>query len=277
MANQVRHNQHIDSPSFKEYAYRILKNITPFQKETLSASELANFQNDYTLQRFCKHERIDHILYILSKCGIEWTLRLSKEDLQYETDMVEFITQGQFTYPARRIDAIEATKREGVCVISSRDVMFTSHMVAQNCTTKVYNISEFHKDLAKKGRDFEQLKQWDKEVEKTTKAHDLFNDLILELENATEYANRSLGLDRQDIRILCALSKKRQSAITMTEMATLTKSTGRKMFFRKNMEGLLNEGLVVSDANDVKKRWANGTYFMITAKGIDRIMRFKEY
>jgi predicted transcriptional regulator len=274
--NKGRHNNHIDSPSFKEYAYRVLKNITPFQKETLTEREKYHFQTDYLLQKFCKEERIDHILYILGKCGIEWTIRVSKDDLLFEADMAEFATQDCLESPQRQIEVIEATKRAVVCVISSRDIMFNSHVMAQNCTTKIYKISEFSQSLIKLHRDFGQLEGWDKQVEGSEKAHNWFNEVILEVENAMDYAVNGLDLGREDVRVLCALYKKKHKAVTMTELAEITRSVGKKMYFRKSMSGLLKSGLVASDNKNPKKAWAEKTYFMITTKGIDVIMRYRE-
>lgn len=270
-----RNNQHIDSPSLKELAYRALKNITPAQKESFTPDEIQYFESEYSLQKFCQEERLDRVLYFMTKVGFDWDLRVFKD--AYDVDMVEFATQDQNTYPQHRVDAIEATKREGVCVVSSRDVMFLSNMVAQNCTTKVYDISEFSKDLAKKGKSIGQLRKWENEVKSATEAHETFNDIVLEQMNAQDYAGAMLGLQPNDLRVMCALFKKRQSAISMTEIAKITKSTGAKMYFRNSMEKLMREGYVVCDQKGKKKLWANSSFFMITTRGIGKVMEYQKY
>lgn len=273
MAN--RNNQHIDSPSLKELAYRALKNITPAQKESFTPNEIQYFESEYTLQKFCQEERIDRILYFMAKVGFDYTIRVHKN--VFEVDMVEFATQYQASYPQHRVDAIEATKRENVCIVSSRDVMFLSNLVAQNCTTKVYDISEFSKDLAKKGKTIGQLRKWENEVKHTAEAYEFLNDILLEQMNAKDYAGATLGLQTDDLRVLCALYKKRQSAVSMSEISKLAKSKGAKMYFRKNMEKLMREGLITSDQKETKKLWANSSFFMITTKGIGKIMEYQKY
>lgn len=270
-----RHNQHIYSPSFQEMAFRKLKNSTAEERENLSTEELKIFKNEYTIQKFCKEEMMERVLYILTRLGKSWTLRVEED--QFDADMVEFNSIDQYQYPLKRVDITEATSRAGVCVISSRDVMTISHMVAQNCNTKVYALSEFSQALVKKGRDLGQLKSWDREVERSEAAHDVFNDLLLEQLNSFTYAADTLGLSANDIRILSALYKKRNGAIKMSDISTLTKSTGKKKYFRPDMQKMLDEGLVVSDQKETKKIWANSSFFMITTKGIDRIMKYREY
>lgn len=272
MAN--RYNQHVDSAAFKAYAYKKLKKITPEQKETLLPDELRYFRNDSTLQKFCKEERIDYLAMILAKVGIDWTWRFHENE--NDADMVEFNSVDQFKYPHKRLDVTEATARNGVCIISSRDVAVLSHMAAQNCATHVYSLSDHTKLLQKNGGKFKGL-SWDVEVAKGQEAHDLFNDLLLEQLNSFAYAEEVLGLDHGDLRILCALYKKRNEAIRLTDIADLTKAKGKKMYFRQNMQKLMDEGLVMTDTKDVKKVFANASYFIITTAGLVKIMMYRKF
>lgn len=273
MAN--RKNQHIYSPSLSEYAFRALRSIKPEQKANLTIDELKLFETDYKLQKFIKEDgRLDYLLYLLSKVGISWTLRIERD--AESTDLLEFNTQDQYRYPQKRVDITEATMREGTCVISSRDVMVLSHMLAQNCTTKVYSISEFGKILAKKMKDTKQLTSWDSEVVKAQEGYEIFNNILLEQLNSLDYAKDVLGLDDIDLRILAALYKKRNVAVKMNEITAMTKSSGKNMYFRKNMKKLLDEGLVASDNRNPTKLWANSVYFMITTAGLNKILSYQK-
>lgn len=272
MAN--RNNQHIDSPAFKEYAHQELSTLTPEQKDNLSTIELNMVGDDAALRRFCKQERIDHIGMVLAKVGIEWTIRFHKNE--QDADLLEFNAEDQYKFPFKRLDVTETASRKGVCIISSRDVMIQSHMVAQNCTTHVYAISGHTQSLHKAGQKFETL-SWDQQVSTADEVHDLFNDLLLEQLNSFIYAEKTLGLEEADLRILCALYKKRREALRLSEISTLTKAEGRKMYFRANMQKLMDNGLVMSDTKDVKKVWANSTYFMITTKGLGKIMAYRQF
>lgn len=270
----ARYNQHIDSAAFKTYAFKKLKQITPEQKEALLPDELRYFRNDSTLQKFCKEERIDYIAMIMAKVGIEWTWRFHVDE--HDADMLEFNAVDQFKYPRKRLDLTEATARKGVCIISSREVAVLSHMVAQNCATHVYALSEHTKSLQKNGGKLRTL-SWDAEVEKGHEAHDIFNDLLLEQLNSFAYAEEMLGLDQNDLRILCALYKKRNEAIRLTDIAELTKAKGKKMYFRQTMQKLMDEKLIMTDTKDLKKVFANASYFLITTAGIVKIMQYRKY
>lgn len=274
MAN--RQNQHISSPAFQELAYRALKKISAEQKANLNIDELKIFQSERSLQRFCKEERFDRVAYMLAKAGKSWTFRIEDDSFE-KADLVELNTSEQYLYPMKRMDVTDATAREGICVISSRDVMTLSHYTAQNCTTKVYHLSEFAKDMAKKGKDLKQLTAWDDAVKRTHGAFDLWGTLILEQLNSFEYAAETLGLDEKDLRVMMALFKKRNSAIRMSDIAVLAKSKGKKMYFRKNLEKLLELNLIVSEQKDEKKMWANTNFFMITTLGLDKILSYMKY
>ncbi len=270
-----KHNQHIDPPAFKELAYRAFKNTTQEQRGTLFANEYKMFKDDATLKRFCAEERIDYLLYLLAKVGVDWTFRIHEDAL--DADALEFNSIDQYDYPQKRVDLTEAAIREGVCIVSSRDVMVHSHLTSQNCTNKIYGISDFTKKLTEKGLDLQKLSSWDTEVGKAHETHDMFNMLLLEQLNSFKYAEETLDLDEYDLRILCALFAKRSTAIRLTDIATLTKADGKKMYFRKNMQKMLDQGLVTSDTKDTKKIWANSSYFMITTAGLNKIITYQKF
>ncbi len=272
MAN--RYQQHIDSTSFKGYAYKKLSAITPEQKQSLEPEELKFFRDDKSLKKFCKEERIDYIAMVLAKMGIEWTWRFHEDER--DADMIEFNAVDQYKYPHKRLDLTEATARQGVCIISSREVAVLSHMTAQNCTTGVYRMSDLTNTLRKNAHKLKML-SWDTEVTTAHEAHDLFNDLLLEQLNSFAYAEEILGLDHYDLRILCALYKKRNEALRLSDIATLTKATGKKMYFRQNMQKLMDEGLVNTDTKDIKKIWATSAYFVISTKGLVKIMEYRKF
>lgn len=273
MAN--RKNQHIYSTALNDSTFRALKNITPDQKENLTVNELKFFSSDDTLYNLCRETTLDYRLYLLAKVGVSWTFRIERN--AFEADLLEFNTQEQYDYPQKRVDVTEAASRSGTCVISSREVMFLSHMLAQNCTTGIYSISEASQILSAKVKNVRHLKGFDHEVQKAQEGYDTFNDIILEQLNSLDYAKETLGLDENDIRILSALYKKRSSALKMNEIAQLTKSVGRKMYFRKNMQKMLDAGYVYCDSKDLAKRWANSTYFMITTYGLNKIMTYQKF
>jgi hypothetical protein len=273
MAN--RKNQHIYSTAFNEYTFRALKNITPEQKENLTVNELKYFSKDYSLQEFCKEATMEYKLHLLAKVGISWTFRMERE--KSNGDMLEYLTQDQYQYPQKRVDITEATSREGVCVISSREVMTLSHMLAQNCTTQVYSISEFSKILQSKMKSVKTLTSWDDEVERTQEGYEVFVKILIEQLNSIDYAKGVLGMDEADIRILSALYLKRNSAVKMNQISEMARTKGRKMYFRKNIKGLIESGYVTSDRKDPSKLWANNTFFMITTKGIGRYLEYVKF
>lgn len=272
MAN--RNQQHIDSPSFKGYAYKKLKNITSEQKEALMPDELKYFRDDQSLKKFCREERIDYIATILAKVGIEWTWRFYEDE--NDADQLEFNAVDQYKYPHKRLDITESAARKGVCIISSRDIATLSHMLSQNCNNKIYHLSDHTKALQQAGKKVKAL-SWDDQVEKAQETHDLFNDLLLEQLNSFAYAEEMLGLDQGDLRILCALYKKRNEALRMSDIALLTKATGKKMYLRDNMQKLVEQKLISTDSKDIKTTWANSVYFLITTAGLVKIMQYRKF
>ncbi len=273
MAN--KQNNHIYSPAFEALAFRTLKSTTVEERKLLDLDEIKMFKSDATLLRFCSEERMDYVMYVLAKMGKSWTFRIESDS--YDGEMLEFLTQDQNEYPQKRMDIAIAAAEKGVCVISSRDVMLYSHMLAQNCTSKIYTVSNLSIALHDKVKPDRKIGKWNGDVEKASAAHDRFNDILLGQLNSLGYAEDSLGLDVYDIRILSALYKERDIALKMTSISDLTKSSGRKMYFRKNMQKLLDEGLVASDVKEVRKMWLGNTYFMITTRGIGKILEYQKF
>jgi hypothetical protein len=270
-----KQNNHIYSPAFESLAFKVLKSATVEQKKLLDVDEIKMFKSDATLLRFVSEERMDYVMYILAKIGKSWTFRIESDE--YDGEMLEFLTQDQNTYPQKRTDITNRAAEQGVCVISSREVMFYSHMLAQNCTTKIYTVSNLSSALHDKTKPDRKIGKWNGDVAKAQEAHDRFNEILLGQLNSLGYAEESLGLDVYDIRILSVLYKKRDIAMKMAEISEFTRSSGRKMYFRKNLQKLLDEGLVASDAKYVKKMWAGSAYFMITGKGIGKILEYQKF
>ncbi len=270
-----RHNQHIHSPAFVELAFHALKKTTPEDRSSLTVDEVKLFKSDATIRRFCSEERMDYVMYILAKVGKSWTFSI--EDEEYDREMLEFLVRDQMEYPQKRLDITERAAEKGVCVISSREVMLFSHMLAQNCNTLIYEVSSFSHNMQGKVRADKRVGKWEGDLEKAQEAHDRFNDILLAQLNSLSYAEETLGLDEYDLRILAALFKERNGASKMKDIAEYTQSSGRKMYFRKNMQKLLDQKLLASDAKDVKKVWANSTYFIITAKGLGKLMEYQKF
>lgn len=272
MAN--RNAQHIYSPTFSELSYRVLNNLTKEQREVLNIDELKIFQSEYTLQKFCKEERIDRVGYFLAKIGYSWTIQFERN----EDDAERLISNAdsQYDYPEKRVDITERTKELGVVVISSREVMNLAHMTAQNCLTGVYAISQFSKDMQAKGKDIKQLTAWDNEIKGIQEAHDIVNNLLLEQLNSIDYIEEIMGMDMDDLRILSALYKKRNSALRMRDFPELTKAKGKKMYMKANMEKLLNLDYISCDRRPKGSKWMYEGWFMISTKGIGKVMEYRK-
>lgn len=270
-----RQNQHIYSPAFVELAFWSLKNTTPEDRSSLTIDEVKIFKSDATIRRFCSEERMDYVMYMLAKLGKSWTF--SVEDENYDREMLEFLIRDQMDFPQKKVDITERAAEKGVCVISSREVMLYSHMLSQNCNTMAYEVSLFSQNLQGKVRPDKRLGKWEGNLEKAKEAHERFNDILLAQLNSLSYAQETLGLDEYDLRILAAFFKERNGAMKMKDVAEYTQSSGRKMYFRKNMQKLLDLGLLHSDTKDVKKVWAGTTYFIITAKGLGKLMEYQKF
>lgn len=272
MAN--RHNQHIYSPAFNDYAYRTLKSISAEQKEALPAEELRIFKDDASLRKFCREERMDLVLAMLAKLSVCWTLTMYTDE--YDKDMVEFLVQGQQEFPQKRVELTERMVDTGMCVISSREAMVLSHMLSQNCTTLIYQVSEMSKRVSEGAEVIKKVKWFEDEVLKTEKSYNLMNTIFMEQLNMLEYARSQMGLDENDMRILSALYGKKDGVMTMTQISEATRSFGRKMYFRKNMTKLMEMGLVSSDSKKLKMVWANSVFFIITTKGIGKLLEYQK-
>lgn len=265
---------HIRSGQFVDLAYRIFKTATPEEKDMLSVSERRMFNSDAVLYGFCAAKRIDYILFLMAKMGVEWNLQVYKDANKMK--MVELLARDSHTIPQKEVDLIQSMADNFIGSISSRDIMFNSHTLTQKGNSKIYSLSEFSRSLYERMAHMDISNTWETHSKKSKESVASFNEIILAQLNSFDYVESVLGISIDDVRVMAALFKHKDSALTMIEISDATNSFGRKKFFRGNMEKLLDAELVITDLKDAKK-WRPSTRFMISTKGVGKYMEYLKF
>lgn len=269
-------------PSFSEYAYREIKRANATQRQNLSDADMKILRDDASLRKFVHQAPMEHIDVILTKLGKTWDKRYY--DVEVDADDIEQLTINQFRSPGQRLQAIEKEAKDHVYHMSSMDVMLSAHMASQNVHSNVYEISAKSRMAVNYVRALKTIKKpYSEQIQEAEEANDILNKLLLNQLNSMDWALKTLGLQQVDIRILASLFQKRHAALTMQDISKDTYFDGSRQYLKKNVEKLQEDGLIMSDANSGrelrkdKKKYGQRTFYMITTKGVDKMMKYRNY
>lgn len=268
---------------FSEYVYRALKATSATQRSMFNDDDLKIFKSSTTMSDFATNEQMDRLLLMLTKMGKVWSLRIGDQDSNFEE--IEFATINQFNSDEKRIDATEATAREGAFYMSSNEIMMSMMMCAQNIASPVYKLSVNSRDIASKVSGIKSVKiPYDEQVSRSVSGWEDLSRMTLQQLNATDWALQTLGLEVDQIRVLSALFVKRDGALPMKLIAEGAGLSSKMAFIRSAVEKLVQEKLIISDAKHGPKvklpRGKNSkhtVYYMLAPEGIRKIMKYNEY
>lgn len=265
----------LNNPSLSEYVYRTLQRATIEQIRELSHEEQKIFKDDRSMNLFAQNNNLDKITYILTKLGVSWVMMFGPDE--HSISQTVFTTFNQYEYDHKRVDAIDATTRSGVFATGSKELMLAAMMTTQNCSTQIYELSQYAQDIKKRGRDFNKIKTNNDEFKEAGRAYHDFNRLVTEQLNSFDWALQNLNLEQNEIRILSALFEKRTSAATITELSAGTRLGNKKSYLKKYVESLQEKKMLIIDNGTPGKMKKSGTYYMITSLGIKQMMKYINY
>lgn len=267
MARRVQ--LYVENEALKHVAYHILTQLNPEQKSKLNERDLAKLDTEPKIKYFCTNERVDFILHILAKIGYEWTIRIEKTPAI--TDELERWVQDQFLYPQKGADITEALAREGTVVISSRETMLNSHILAMDCNSKAFILSDFTNALTKKKKGWNQMPSF---VETRNDAVDVWEQMakvLLEQLNSFDDSQNKLGLTQDQLRIMSSLFVDRRKALTTEEIMISTQLEGKKNFVSKQLLELKERNLILGERKATRIYNADAilkNYYILSTKGV---------
>lgn len=266
-------------PSYSDYAHNVLKNLSATQRAALTDTELKHLKDDYAIRNFVHKATFDHLTNMLTKVGMIWDFRVYEEE--EIADQLEVSAINQYQYPEKRNDVIKAQARENVYHMSCVDVMLSSHMLAQNIKTSVYEVSAGTKKATEATKGIAQIRlSHERQMQDGHEAVNTLNQLLLNQLNSMDWAQATLGLEQNDIRVLLSLFVKKDGAMTLPDIAKGAALSGKTAYLKKNVDKLIKAGMIFSEAKHgpkVKARKAIPVYYMISSKGVDKMMQYRNY
>lgn len=267
----------IPNPSFEKYAYHILSTLTPEKKNKLPEKDRALVNNEDELKEFCNKNGHVKIEILLLKVGIESVRIFYSEEDPGAVDQVIFNTANQYRYPQKRSDLIEAMAQHKIYATSSREIIATTLMMAQNANTKLYQLTQASKDTIKEHLRLKKYWSTQKDADDAAEAYAGFNRLILEQLNGYDYLHQTHHLSQEELRIMSALYAKPYHAIPLSELSEQTKIEGKVKYLQKITKNLEDRGFIVSDRTRENRRHHTVAYYLLSAKGIKTMVEYLQY
>lgn len=273
MASAKRYLIHV--PAFSEHLFRLFMSATDADKAGLSEYERTLLKDRKSIQDFVTCETLEKLLFVASKMGYELSLSIGPTTEAIEAALNA--TEYQYDSDYKRLDSISAISRAKVSTMSSREIMITSIMCAQNCNMEAHRLTSFTSNMVEK-RAFMIKEPFDMNIFKATEAVLTVNKLLLEQLNSLAYWKEMTELDEFDLRILSALFSKKDSALSAGNLVVILRVPSKKRIIVNALERMALSGLVVSDRKPGDKKMFNAKpNYIISTKGIEKIMKYIYY
>lgn len=264
----------IYSESFSNYAEREIGRSNATQRANLNDRESKILTSESTIRRFCHDDTLEHILYILTKLGKHWDIRVY--DQEETADQLEFNIVNQFQFPEKRIENIEAQAKNNIHYLSSTDVALSAGMAAQNSMTRIYELSTGSITAISKTRNWSKLREpYNELIGKARDAADQETTYLVNQLNATDYVKKTLDLQLNELRVLGALFEKKDGAMVSKEISVRVALTQKVLV--KVLNDLVSKKVIMHDGKHGIKVRQHTLYYMITQEGVERIMKYRNY
>lgn len=267
----------INDPDLTEFIYNCLATATDDQKKKLNAYELQNFKTKRIMKRFAETQPLEKRMLLLAKMGIGHCLVFGDRSTDYTTIFSEIITQS--AYAKKRLTIVEAMSRNKLFVVSSKDVLMSAYMAAQNSHSQVYILNRAYVLLQHR---LSQLKESVENLE-LRDAQQGFDDISLMMLKgiASSHNIESIcGVDLLQIKILLAMFPYRNTFVSTDKITELTQDSFRGKGVATRCGKLEKKGYIArAPGYQTEKKTAMNKRqeFTIMEKGMDAVAKYIKY
>lgn len=259
-------------PVLNEYFFNLMATANDHQKSILNFNELRHFRSPEAIRRFVDNESLDRKMLLIARLGFSFTFTI--HDDGFDVPALFDKVKDQAREAGARVQLIENQVKEKVFVLSSRDLLLSSHMAAQNSQSQVYTLNMQYKALH---YDFKTMKA-DSTASGVTDAIDGFDKqskVVLEAISVLDEIETLAGVSEYELKILLALYPYRHTFTDIDKVAKLIHVVDRNKGVAKVAGFLEAKGYIARQPGFAKKN--KQRKFMIMEKGINAVAKYLHY
>lgn len=262
----------INDPGLSEYCFHVMRLCPPEIRSKLNRIELAHFKDEKTLRRFTESATLDQLLLMLSRIGIGFSIVVAPHEVDMDSIMQG--TVSQYRAVASRKDIIKAMAEKKVFVVSSRDILVMSHMMAQNSHSQVYTLDYTYVELHDKLDNY-RIRPFKKEVKDAVDGFDDLAKLTLNAITSQDSIQSISGVTEFEMSILLAMYPHRQTMIKNDRISELIGESYRSTGVAKSAGELEKKGYLFREAGFRGKHRSQA--YMIGEKGIEAVLNYLKF
>lgn len=270
----------INALTFSEAVYRAMVTATTKQKLELSDKDLEYFTNTKTIRNFCVKRSFEELLCMWAKLGHVWNITFAQNPKHL--NIVLDCSEDQMDSVPKRANIIEAMARCNITAVNSNDIMMNLMILSVNSNTKSYAITAEANMLA------DNVAVWKKSMGATeamsaqaVESYRKFVGLCLKILNSDAGMEAITGITNVKMKILMVLFTNQDASFNITGIVAETGVLGSKKLISQSLLSLCLAGHIITnfDLNPAgaKRGLRDDDRFMITATGIQIIMKYIEY
>lgn len=215
-----------NDPDFSLYVFHCMHTASQSQRNELDPIEIKHFTNERTMRRFADNESLEKRLLMLSRLGIHFTVTLTA-DIPGYGELLPKIAD-QYKKGADREDLIKAMIAGKTFVISSKEVMLSSQMAAQNSHTNVFVLNYEYRKVNQYLIDFKN-DTVNMDFDKGVDGYDKLAKIMLSMWANEDTLEAICGVTEFELRILLALFPLRNTYITLKTITQRINVSERSM------------------------------------------------
>lgn len=262
----------VNDPDFSEYVFHCMRLCPPEIKARLNPIELAYFKNEKEIRKFAEDQNLDKRLLMLSRIGMSYCILIGPQEVDLNPMMQGVLTQ--YKSAEARQEVIKAMMENRVFVLSSRDIMVMSHLMAQNSHSQVYQLDKAYVLLHDKLQNY-RIRPFKEEVKDAAEGFDMLAKITLNALCSEESITSITGITEFEMKILLAMYPYRNTMITNDRISEFIGESYRSTGVAKSCGELEKKGCLIREVGYRKKH--RSQVYMINEKGIDAVLNYLKF
>lgn len=266
----------IKDPGLDEYIFHVMRLSSVEQRSNLNPEELFYFNREANMRQFADNETLDKRLLMLTRLGYSYTLIVSKHPADIEPLLKE--TGEAHTSGSARKAAIEQMIAKKVFVLSSRDVLLTTHLMAMNTHSQVFTLDYAWVQLNAR-LNAKRVRPFNAEVTDAINGTEELAKIALSVLATTDIVESLTGCSEYEIQILLSLYLHRYTTVSTTALSQLMAISCRTTGISNSCVDLFKRGYILRlPGPQGKNKTRNSKYvYMIADQGIDAVLKYLKY
>lgn len=265
----------INDPDFSQFLFEAMSRVPKKILAELDDKELRIFRNQKTMRRFADNDGWEEKILLLARIGISFTMTFAP--LESRLDELMEKVQDDNLDKSDRLSLIKAMAEDQIFVISSKDILLSSHMMAQNSHHQVYVLSYPYLEVSQKLADLKSIQDpFNMKYKGVQQGFDDMAAILLATLRAEDAIKVGAGVTTGEMKVLLALYGKRTGYMHSDELASAMGESMRSFTAFKTYNALVRSNHIIHLKNKTSTA-GRSSHYMITEKGINAVSYYIKY